>query len=97
MIVLTSRSNSKVGRLCPIFHGPLTLVSLCLNQFLSNYWSYSCGISSGHPYLTMIDCRGLTPHQPLLVILCRLPEKERKETGYIVGDKREGRKKEEQE
>ena len=29
------------------------------------------------------------PHQPLWVILCRLLEKGRKETGDIVGDKRE--------
>ena len=35
-------------------------------------------------------CWGLTTRQPLRVILCRLPEKGRKEIEEIVGDEREG-------
>ena len=35
-------------------------------------------------------CWSLTTHQPLWVILCRLPEKGRRETGDSRGDEREG-------
>ena len=41
--------------------------------------------------ISFIDwlCWGLTTHQPLWVILCRLPEKGRKETEEIVEEVRE--------
>ena len=42
-------------------------------------------------------CWGLTTRQPMRVILCRLPEKGRKEIEESRGDKRGTGKKEEQE
>ena len=44
----------------------------------------------------MIDwlCRDLTTRQPLWVILCRLPEKGRKETEDIVEEMKEGNREE---
>ena len=41
-------------------------------------------------YTLLLLCWGLTTRQPLRVILCRLPEKGRKEVEESRGDEREG-------
>ena len=41
-------------------------------------------------YIELLLCWGLTTRQPLRVILCRLPEKGRKEVEESRGDEREG-------
>ena len=55
-------------------------------------------IFNDHEPWIEIDCWGLMTHQPLQVILCRLPEKGRKEIEETVEEMKErDRKKEEQE
>ena len=52
--------------------------------------------SPGNMWLIWLSS-GLTTGQPLLVILCRLPEKGRREIGDSNGDEREGQERKENE
>ena len=50
---------------------------------------YLYSASRKHAYIIVLLCWGLTTRQPLWVILCRLPEKGRKEIEEIVEEMKE--------
>ena len=50
----------------------------------------NCDFCDKHANYQLLLCWGLTTRQPLRVILCRLPEKGRKEVEESRGDEREG-------
>ena len=62
----------------------LSSVRLSVNFFVPANSSYSL-----HPFKLGWLCWGLTTHQPLRVILCRLPEKGRKEIEERVEEMKE--------
>ena len=64
----------------------LSQITTISNQIFWSLWAWD---NENWPYKIFWLCWGLTTRQPLWVILCRLPEKGRKEIEEIVEEMKE--------